>query len=125
MGLWDSVSYNGVTQCYPAQRGQAVVPGSSPYKVHEKWIQARAHPLTKSTLICMLLYPLYVEHSVRTVVVTKGKMICFVHYTRQHFFQIYVSCSKLFRCPPGKIFKRSRFITILCEQPHDVKNVKQ
>ena len=42
VGLWDSWSCNGVTQCWPAQRGQAIVPGSSPYMVHEKWIQARA-----------------------------------------------------------------------------------
>ena len=43
MGLWGSVSCNGVTQCWPAQRGKAVVPGSSPYMVRGKWIQARAH----------------------------------------------------------------------------------
>ena len=36
------MSCNGVTQCWPAQGGQAIVPGSSPYMVHEKWIQARA-----------------------------------------------------------------------------------
>ena len=33
-GLWDSVSCNGVTQCLPAQRGQAVVSGSLPCMVH-------------------------------------------------------------------------------------------
>ena len=43
MGLWGSVSCNGVTQCWPAQRRQAIVPRSSPYMVHGKWIQARAH----------------------------------------------------------------------------------
>ena len=41
-GPMGSVSCNGVTQCWPAQRGQAIVPRSSPYMVHEKWIQARA-----------------------------------------------------------------------------------
>ena len=40
MGLWGSVSCNGVTQCWPAQGGQAIVPRSSPYMVYEKWIQA-------------------------------------------------------------------------------------
>ena len=33
--------------CHPmlaSERGQAVIPGSSPYKVREKWIQARAFP---------------------------------------------------------------------------------
>ena len=32
-GPMDSVSCNGVIQRGPAQRGQAIVPGSSPYKV--------------------------------------------------------------------------------------------
>ena len=36
------MSCNGVSQCWPAQRGQAIVPGSSPYMVHGKWIQACA-----------------------------------------------------------------------------------
>ena len=40
--LHGPMSCNGVTQCWPTQRGQAIVPGSSPYMVHEKWIQARA-----------------------------------------------------------------------------------
>ena len=35
---------NGVTQRWPTQRGQAIVPRSSPYMVHEKWIQARTFP---------------------------------------------------------------------------------
>ena len=33
--------------CHPmlaCKRGQAIVPGPSPYMVHEKWIQARAFP---------------------------------------------------------------------------------
>ena len=42
VGLWGSVSCNGVIQCWLAQRGQAIVPRSSPYMVHEKWIQACA-----------------------------------------------------------------------------------
>ena len=41
MGLWVSVSFNGVTQCWPAQRGQAIVQRSSPYMVHKKLIQVR------------------------------------------------------------------------------------
>ena len=44
MGLWGSVFCNGVTQCWPVQREQAIVPGSSPYMVRGKWIQAHALP---------------------------------------------------------------------------------
>ena len=44
VGLWGSVSCNGVTQCWPVQRGQVIVPGSPPYMVRGKWIQARAFP---------------------------------------------------------------------------------
>ena len=36
------LSCNGVIQCWPGRRGQAIVPGSSPYMVRGKWIQARA-----------------------------------------------------------------------------------
>ena len=56
MGLWGSVPCNGVTQCWPAQRGQAIVPGSSPYMVHEKWIQAHAQQLN-----------VYIHHKMFTV----------------------------------------------------------
>ena len=42
------MSCNGVTQCWPAQRGQAIVPRSSPYMVRGKWIQARTQYLHSS-----------------------------------------------------------------------------
>ena len=43
------MSCNGVPQCWPVQRGQAIVPGSSPYMVHGKWIQAHTCDMNAET----------------------------------------------------------------------------
>ena len=56
MGLWGSVSYNGVIQCWPAQRGQAIVPGSSPYMVQEKWIQAHTEHFKVWIVLAMIAF---------------------------------------------------------------------